>query len=141
MHKRTFSLLALLLTAACADAPTAPEAASGGSAPASALSAVSDARMADLSIALADARSRLLPAIGDQQGTLMAVMQRLDERLAAEDAAGVMDATADVETALAALPAGQMEALLAELDALRLALGEVRATTLEAAGPATVQEQ
>ena len=49
--------------------------------------------------------------------------------------AGVAEAWAQVDAALAALPAGEMEA---ELGALRLTLEEVRAT---AAGPATVREQ
>jgi hypothetical protein len=44
---------------------------------ASALAAASDGRMMDLSIALADARSRLLPAMGGRQTELQATLHRL----------------------------------------------------------------
>jgi hypothetical protein len=139
MHKPTLaSLIVPVAMAACADAPTSPRAVVDGEPAASALSAVSDGRMMDLSIALADARSRLLPAMGERQPELQAILHRLDERLAAEDAAGVMEAAGQVETALGAIPAGEREAIMAELDALRLTLEEVRAT---AAGPTTVLQQ
>lgn len=140
--RRTFAtLIAPLALAACAEAPTSPQAAvDSDPAAASVLSTVSDTRMTDLSIALADARSRLLPAFGERQEELQAMVQRLDERLAAEDAGGVAEASAQVEAALAALPAGQLEAMMAELDALRLALEEVRLTAGLGAAP-MAQEQ
>ena len=140
MHKPALASLIVPRTlAVCAEAPTSPRAAVDGEpAAASALSAVSDGRMMDLSIALADARSRLLPAMGGGQTELQATLHRLDERLAAEDAAGVMEAAGQVETALADIPAGEVEAIMAELDALRLTLQEVRVT---AAGPTTVLQQ
>ncbi|HEX6373454.1 MAG TPA: hypothetical protein VF006_31305 [Longimicrobium sp.] len=144
MHGRTLtSLIVPLALAACAEAPTSPRAAvDGDPAAASVLSGVPDARMADLSVALADARSRLLPALGERQAELQATIQRLDERLAAEDANGVAEASAQVEAALAALPAGQLEAMMAELDALRLTLQEVRVTAGLAPAPAAgAQEQ
>jgi hypothetical protein len=140
MHKRTLgTLLVPVALAACAEAPTAPQAAVDGAHVAtSALSAVSDARMMDLSVALADARVRLLPAVdaGVDATPLQGAMRRLDERLAAEDADGVMEAAAQVEAAMAAIPAGEAEEIMAELDAVRLALAEVRAS---AAGPVALQ--
>ena len=136
MNRRTLStLLVPLALGACAEAPTAPQAAVDGAPAASALSAVSDARMIDLSVALADARSRLLPAV-EAATPLQAAMQRLDERLAAEDADGVMEAAAQVELAMAAIPAGEAQEILAELDAVRLAVAEVRASAI---GPVAVQ--
>lgn len=143
MRKRTLpSLIVLLALAACAEAPTSPRAAvDGDPAAASVLAAVPEARMTDLSIALADARSRLLPAFGEQQALLEGMIQRLDERLAAEDAAGVAEASAQVEAALTALPAGELEAMVAELDALRLTLEEVRVTAGLAPAPASAAQQ
>lgn len=143
MHEHTLATLVVSLgLAACADAPTGPQAAAAEGAPAaaSALAAASEGRMLDLSVALADARSRLLPAVGSEHASasLRAAMQRLDERLAAEDAAGVMEATSRVELELAAIPAGEAHGILAELDAVRLALDEVR-TTAAGPGPAQVQ--
>jgi len=140
MRRSLSTLLVPLGIAACAEAPTGPQAASAEARP-DALAAVSDGRMMDLSIALADARVRLLPAVaegGAASASLRASMQRLDERLAAEDAEGVMDAASRVEAALSAIPAADAEPILAELDAVRLALGEVRAS---ASGRTNVQEQ
>jgi hypothetical protein len=131
MHKRTLASLIVSATlAACAEAPTSPQAAVDGEPAANALSAVSDARMTDLSVALADARARLLPAIDDAR--LQAAMQQLDERLAAEDADGVAEASAQVDAALAALAPAEREAVMADLDALQLTLEEVRVTAAEA---------
>lgn len=131
MDRRALTLLMLPVgLAACGDAPTAAEAvlSPDRSAP-SALAAVSDARMQDLAIAVADARSRLLPTLsGDGAGELGAALLRLDERLAAEDAAGVLDAAAAVDAALAAVSAGDGVEVAAELDAVRLAVTEVRAS-------------
>ena len=142
MHKRVLaSLVVLAALAACAEAATAPEAASlSAESPALALASVPAGRMADLSIALADARARLLPAADEGNVELNAALQRLDERLAAQDDEGVMDAAAQVEAALAAIPAAEAEAVLAELDAVRLTLGEVQRTVAEArAAAAEVQ--
>jgi hypothetical protein len=131
MLKRTLASLIVSATlAACAEAPTSPQAAVDGGSAASALSAVSDARMGDLSVALADARARLLPAIDDAR--LQAAIQQLDERLAAEDADGVAEASAQVDAALAALAPAEREAVMADLDALQLTLEEVRVTAAEA---------
>jgi hypothetical protein len=143
MHRRILtSLIVALALAACAESPTSPQAAvDGDPAAASVLSGVPDARMTDLSVALADARARLLPAFGEQQAELQAMVQRLDERLAAEDADGVAEASAPVEAALAALSAGQLEARMAELDALRLALTEVRLTAGLGAAPEAAHQQ
>jgi hypothetical protein len=143
MHRRILtSLIVALALAACAESPTSPQAAvDGDPAAASVLSGVPDARMTDLSVALADARARLLPAFGEQQAELQAMVQRLDERLAAEDADGVGEASAQVEAALAALSAGQLEARMAELDALRLALTEVRLTARLGAAPEAAHQQ
>jgi hypothetical protein len=143
MHRRILtSLIVALALAACAESPTSPQAAvDGDPAAASVLSGVPDARMTDLSVALADARARLLPAFGEQQAELQAMVQRLDERLAAEDADGVAEASAPVEAALAALSAGQLEARMAELDALRLALTEVRLTARLGAAPEAAHQQ
>lgn len=143
MHRRILTSLTLSLAlAACAESPTSPQAAvEGGPAAASVLSAVPDGRMRDLSVALADARARLLPAFGEQQAELQGMMQRLDERLAAQDSEGVAEAWARVEATLAALPDGQLEALMAELDALRLTLQEVRVTAGLVPAPAAAPEQ
>jgi hypothetical protein len=136
MNRRTLStLLVPVALAACAEAPTAPQAAVDGAPAASALSAVSDARMMDLSVALADARARLLPAIDDAR--LQAAVQRLDERLAAEDADGVAEASAQVDAALAALAPAEREVMMVELDALQLTLEEVRVT---AAGAGVLEQ-
>jgi hypothetical protein len=136
MLKRSLVLpIVVAALAACAEAPTSPRATVEGEPAASALSAVSDARMMDLSVALADARARLLPAIDDAR--LQAAIQRLDEQLAAEDADGVAAASAQVDAALAALPAGEREVMLADLDALQLTLEEVRVT---AAGAGVLEQ-
>lgn len=135
MHERTLETLVVSLgLAACADPATGPQTSADAAPPAvSALSAVPEERMLNLTAALADARSRLLPAVGgERSASLAAAMQQLDARLAAEDEAGVLSATAQVEQELAAIPAGEAEAVIAELDAVRLALDEVRTT---AAGP------
>ena len=138
MSRRTLTTLMLPIgIAACGEAPTAaePAAAAARAAP-SALAAVSDARMLDLAAAVADARSRLLPAVGGEGAAmeLQAALLRLDERLAAEDAAGALDASAAVDAALAALAAGESAGIAAELDAVRLTLTEVR-TSAQGGGP------
>jgi hypothetical protein len=128
MDRRTLTLLMLPVgLAACGDAPTAAESARSpdGAAP-SALLAVSDVRIQDLAIAVADARSRVLPTLaGDGATQLGVALMRLDERLAAEDAAGVLDAADAVDAALATVTTDEVAA---ELDAVRLAVREVRAS-------------
>lgn len=130
MSRRALTTLMLPIgIAACGDAPTAARpAASAAQAPPSALAALSDARMLDLAAAVADARSRLLPALGGEgaEADLRTALGRLDERLAAEDAAGVLEASAAVDAALSALAARDGGGIVAELDAVRLTLTEVR---------------
>jgi hypothetical protein len=58
-----------------------------------------------------------------------AALQRLDERLSVGDGAGALEAVDGVEAALTTMTAegaGGAEALLPELDAMRLMLDEVR---------------
>ena len=130
MSRRALTTLMLPIgIAACGEVPTAAEpAASASEAAPSALAAVSDARMLDLAAAVADARSRLRPALGGEGAAaeLQAALLRLDERLAAEDAAGALDASAAVDAARSALAAGEDAGPAAELDGVRLMLAEVR---------------
>jgi len=138
MSRRAITTLMLPIgIAACGDAPTAAEpAALAAEAAPSALALVGDARMLDLSAAVADARSRLLPALGGggAAAELQAALLRLDESLAAEDAAQVLQASAAVDAALSVLAAGEGAAIAAELDAVRLTLTEVRTSARES-GP------
>jgi hypothetical protein len=150
MQKRSLASLVLPLgMAACVDAPTAPAAPEadavavaamqpGDAAPSASVSAaLSDGRLLDLNAALSDARLRLVPAVSEDgeaaASPLQAALQRLEEQLAAGDAAGVLGAVADAEAALDALPAGEDGATDPELDAVRLMLNEVRGSTEELA--------
>ncbi|HYR12565.1 MAG TPA: hypothetical protein VEQ60_32550 [Longimicrobium sp.] len=95
---------------------------------------LSSERMLALSAAVADARLRILPAIsGDAPSALGAALQRLDEGLAADDPAALNDAVTASEAALQALPAEEVEAVLVEVDAILLLLGELRISAGSAA--------
>jgi hypothetical protein len=86
---------------------------------------------------VADARLRILPAIaGDAPSALGTALQRLDAGLAADDPAALGDAVQASAAALQALPAEEAEALLVELDAILLLLGELQI----AAGGAVLAE-
>lgn len=130
------STLALPLgIAACGEMPAAPQA----SAPAALMAQAGDApaavslppvRVASLSAAVSDAQERLLPAVSPMAGepsspsALRDALALLDDRLAAQDAEGIAAAVAAARQALDALPADQAEALLPEIDAMRLALDD-----------------
>ena len=132
MQKRALVTLALPLgLVACQNAPTSPGASASpvlasDAAPVNHLAALPEGRLQDLGVVLADARARILPALAAEDGGLAAAFQRLGEALAAEDGAAVIAALADADAALSVLPAEQADALSAELDAMRLAFGELR---------------
>ena len=138
MQKRLVLTLAVpLALAACGEAPLqvpsaeAEAAAITAEGPANALAGLPETRLHDLAAAVADVELRLLPAIETTiedaaAASLRTALQRVSERLAASDPAGVTQAVSEVEAALAALPAGQAEELGAELDPIRLMLAEMR---------------
>ena len=135
MQKRALVTLALPLgLVACQNAPTAPGASASpvlaaNAAPVNHLAALPAGRLQDLGVVLADVRTRVLPALAAEDaasGPLAEALQRLGDALAAEDGAAVIAALADADAALSALPAEQADALAAELDAMRLAFGELR---------------
>jgi hypothetical protein len=141
MQKRFLLIPAVpLALAACGDTPLQAPAATPAAAaispddgPPNRLAVLPPARLQDLAVAVSDAELRLLPAIESTleeatAASLRVALQRVSERLAASDPAGVLAAVAEVEAALAALPAGQAEELGAELDPVRLMLSEMRAS-------------
>src|SRR5688572_5959869 len=116
--------------AACERAPAAPEPGpvEASLARAGTMSLTTGRRM-DLLAAVADLRTRVLPAVasaGTEPAALDAALQRLDESLASGDRAGVLEAASAAELAMEGLPADQAGLLMAELDVVRLALGELR---------------
>ncbi len=120
--------------AACGEMPAAPQA----SAPTALMTQAADGpaavslppiRVASLSAAVSDAQERLLPAVSPTSdeatpSALRDALALLDDRLAARDAEGIAAAVASARQALDALPAEQVEALLPEIDAMRLALDD-----------------
>jgi hypothetical protein len=119
-------------------APAAPVAAEAGAVQVVRMRLPED-RRTELAAAVADARLRLLPALGEQEASLSvgAALEQLDAALAGDDATAVKAAVQAAELAMSAVPAEQAESLEMELDAIRLALGEL---TLAAAGPAIAEQ-
>lgn len=140
MPKRLLAAVAIPLgVAACERMAAAPEVAPPAAA--AVLSAprmhLSPGRRMALQAAVADARLRVLPAVIGEASPLEEAFHRLDDGLAADDAAALMTAVAGVEASLAALPTEDAEAQAAELDAIRLLLGELR---FSATGEAVIEE-
>ncbi|HEU0301491.1 MAG TPA: hypothetical protein VFR37_18675, partial [Longimicrobium sp.] len=98
---------------------------------------ISDERAAVLTAAVDDARTRLLAGVGEGDGLQRALTQ-LSSALSSPDRAGLDHAIAQARAALDGLAAQQDLAVMAELDAIRLALDEV---ALSAAGPAGAELQ
>lgn len=138
MPKRILAMVVIPLgLGACQRAAVAPEEQSVADVRVPVSMQLSGERMLELSAAIADARLRILPAIaGEAPSALGAALQRLDEGLAADDPEALSDAVAASEAALRALPAEEAEAVLVELDAIRLLLGELR---ISADGTAIVE--
>jgi hypothetical protein len=144
MSKRLFAILGIPIgLAACERMATTPESQPDAEAVAPSVSRMnlSAIRRADLGGAVADARMRLLPAISEESGERAALgtaLQRLDQTLSADDGAGVLQAVASAEAALAAVPEAEAESISSELDAIRLLLGELRASATS--GGSTVEQ-
>jgi hypothetical protein len=138
VRQRPFLIPALLALAlgACADAATAPLEPPAAAARAPSL-ALQGEPLASLQTALTDARSRLLPALGDAAGqaALGEALARADHALAANDARALAAALRAVRAAATAERAALAPAAEAgpDLDALLLVLDG-----LEAAVPASL---
>ncbi|HEX8318066.1 hypothetical protein [Longimicrobium sp.] len=134
MQKRALATLVLPLgVAACSEPPTiatvTPVAVHASAVSANELAApIADERMTRLAAALDDAELRLAPAVsgGGDGSPLRTALDLVRGRLATADGPGIEAALADVEAVLAALP--DAGAVLPEIDAMRLALDEVRST-------------
>jgi hypothetical protein len=130
MRRRVLTMLVIpLALGACERGALAPEEPDVGVVPVPAGMNLTHARVLALSAALADARTRLLPAIAgdeDAPSPLGAALRRLDEGLAADDPAVLEQAVVASEAVLASLPAEDADAMAVELDAIRLLLGELR---------------
>ena len=142
MNQRTALtvLLAGGLVTACSDAPTdvpadpsqvhaeaiSPEALAqmaGDALP------FSDERLVDLSSALDDVHARLLPAVGDDGGLreLQIAITKIDQAMGRSDPHAMIVASTGVLAALdAAAARTELASFVAEFDAIRLALGELR---------------
>jgi hypothetical protein len=141
MRKRAMATLVLPLgLAACGDAPLGlrdvPSATEAATPAANAL-VISDERVAVLTAAVEDARTRLLAGVGEGDALQRALTQ-LGVALSSPGHAGLDHAIAQARAALDGLAAQQDAAVMAELDAIRLALDEV---ALSAAGPAGAELQ
>jgi hypothetical protein len=84
-----------------------------------------------------DARTRLLAGVGEGD-VLQRALSQLSAALASADRAGLDQAMAQARTALDGLAAQQDAAVVAELDAIRLALDEV---VVSAAAPTGTELQ
>jgi hypothetical protein len=128
MHQRAFAVIAIpLALAACEGTPSAPEERTGEEIQVGTVSMnLTDARRLALSAALADVRVRLLPALAETGAPLGAALERMDRALATDDAAAVLEASSAVESALGVAAGEDADAVLVELDAIRLMLGEMR---------------
>jgi hypothetical protein len=139
MRKRAMATLVLPLgLAACGDAPLGPrDAASASVSAPEATLVISDERVAQLTAAVEDARTRLLAGVGEGD-VLQRALSQLSAALASADRAGLDQAMAQARTALDGLAAQQDAAVVAELDAIRLALDEV---VVSAAAPTGTELQ
>ncbi|HEX6750743.1 MAG TPA: hypothetical protein VF092_25875 [Longimicrobium sp.] len=129
--------------AACADAPTAareahPTELAADVVPASTVLLLAQERIDALNASLADAQLRLVPAVTGNDvgvaGSLPVALQRLADGIAASDAAAILAAAADAESALATIPADRAEPILPDIDAVRLTLDEARLAAAELTG-------
>jgi hypothetical protein len=138
-------LLALALGACAADAPTTPPEPPAAAATAPSL-AVQGESLAALQSAVSDARSRLLPALGEEaaHAPLGEALAAADQALAANDARALAASLRDVRAAAAARrealgpdadAAPDLDALLLVLDGLETAVPASLAVTSVAGAP------